>query len=149
MLNVDAQGKEEGIWYLAHLEQEYRQGTASSNEDRRSVHPEHYSIETAIGGNARLASVADLTFTPVIDGERLIKFGLLPSLRVTRVSSEGKEITAGSPNRFSRNGSTASGLSGPPRLKRTTARFTWRSAPVSPIHAHARSVLWAEFHARD
>jgi len=92
VINVDAEGKEEGIWYLAHLEREYQQGVASSNEDKRSVHPEHYAIETVIGGNERLAAVADLSFTPVIDGERLIKFGLLPSLRVTRVSTANREI---------------------------------------------------------
>ena len=92
VMNVDAGGKEEGIWYLAHLEPEYQRGVASSNEDKRSVHPEHYAIETVIGGNERLAAVADLTFTPVIDGERVIKFGLLPSLRVTRVSAANREI---------------------------------------------------------
>ena len=43
----------------------------------------------------------------------------------------------------------ASRLSGPPRLNRTIASFTARSAPVSPIHAHDRSALWAKSRGRD
>ena len=92
VINVDVEGREEGIWYLAHFEREYQAGVASSNEDRRAVHAEHYSIETVIGRGNRLSAVADLTFTPLIDGERLIKFGLLPALRVTRVSANNREI---------------------------------------------------------
>jgi hypothetical protein len=91
LLNVDWDGKEEGVLYLSHTEQEFKDGRASSNEDKRLIDAEHYRIETAIKGEKLIAS-AELTFAALFGGERVIGFGLLPSLRVTRVTLAGKEI---------------------------------------------------------
>src|SRR5207248_1192602 len=53
----------------------------------------HYNIETVIGKNNHLASRATIAFEPLIAGERVLKFGLLPNLRVLRVSDEnGKDL---------------------------------------------------------
>jgi hypothetical protein len=91
LINLDPQGKEEGILYLAHLESEYKKGTASSEEDKRVIDAEHYRIETAIRGD-KLTASAELTFKALADGDRVLNFGLLPTLRVTRVAMGGREI---------------------------------------------------------
>jgi Carboxypeptidase regulatory-like domain/Peptidase family M1 domain len=92
LINLDPGGEKEGIWYLAHLASEYKSGTASSDEDKRIVDVEHYRIETAIDNGEKLTAVAEVTFTPLGDGDRLLGFGLLPNLRVTRVTIAEREI---------------------------------------------------------
>lgn len=92
VLNVDPQGSEEGIWYLAHLQDEYKQGRASSKEDKRSIHVEHYRIDTTVSRSEKLDATADITFTPQLEGERVLKFGLLPNLRVSKVTLADHEI---------------------------------------------------------
>lgn len=87
LINFDPEGMEDGIWYLAHTFKEFQQGTASSLEDKRTVAAQKFKIETVIGANTHLASLATVTFEPLIDGERVIKFQLLPNLRVQRVTS--------------------------------------------------------------
>lgn len=92
LINLDPAGAKEGIWYLAHLSSEYKNGTASSEEEKRIIDVEHYRIETAIDNGEKLTAVAELTFIPVGDGDRLLNFGLLPNLRVTRVTAGEREI---------------------------------------------------------
>lgn len=84
LINLDPLGKEDGVWYLSHLEEEFKNRTASSNENKNFVDAEHYKIETVIKGE-KLTSVAELSFAATVDGERLFRFKLLPTLRVTRV----------------------------------------------------------------
>lgn len=92
LINVDPGGEKDGVWYLAHSMGEYQNGTASSNEDKRSVHAQHYRIETVIDSGQKLTATAELRFTPVIDGERVIGFGLLPNLRVSRVALDSRDV---------------------------------------------------------
>jgi Carboxypeptidase regulatory-like domain/Peptidase family M1 domain len=91
LINNEPQGKEEGIWYLTHTQDEWRAGTISSAEDKRLIDAEHYRIETVITGE-KLTATCELTFTALVDGERVLRFGLLPTLRVTKVTSGDKEI---------------------------------------------------------
>lgn len=91
LVNLDPGTKEEGILYLAHYESEYKQGTANSEEDKRIVDVEHYRIETVIRGE-KLTSSAEIAFKALGDGDRMVRFGLLPNLRVTRVAVAGREI---------------------------------------------------------
>ncbi len=93
LVNVDGAGEFDGIWYLSHTIEEWKQGTLSSLEVKRTVDAENYRIETTIGKNTHLASIADITLKPLESGERVIQFSLLPNLRVARVSLAGKEIT--------------------------------------------------------
>jgi hypothetical protein len=86
VINADVAANDEGIWYLAHFASEYAAFTASSSEDKRVIHVDHYRIETAISGHGRLTATAEIRFTALGDGDRVIKFDLLPSLRVTRVT---------------------------------------------------------------
>jgi len=88
LINFDPEGMSDGIWYLAHVKQEYVNRTASSQEDRRHFATRHYKIETVIAKNQHLFATAKIRFEPLISGERVLKFALLPNLRVTRVFDE-------------------------------------------------------------
>jgi hypothetical protein len=92
LINLDPEAPQEGIWYLSHLATEFQKHTASSDENNRIVEAESYKIETTIGKNDHLAATAALKFHAVTDGDRVIKFALLPNLRVTRASAGGQEI---------------------------------------------------------
>lgn len=91
LVNVDPQGKEEGVWYLTHTETEFSSNHASSEEDKRTIDAEHFTIETAITGE-KLTASAELTYKALLDGERVLSFHLLPTLRVTRVSAGAREL---------------------------------------------------------
>ena len=88
LINLNPDGMDDGIWYLAHIKDEYLGGTASSSEERRLFATRRYKIETVIAKNQHLFSTATVTFTPLLSGERVLKFDLLPNLRVTRVKDE-------------------------------------------------------------
>jgi hypothetical protein len=93
LINYDPTGMEDGVWYLAHLKSEYAKQTASSREDRRLFATHRDKIETVIARNGHLFSTATISFEPLIAGERVLKFGLLPNLRVSRVTDEqGRDI---------------------------------------------------------
>jgi hypothetical protein len=93
LIRFDPGGESEGVWYLSHLESEWKEQTASSEEDKRAVAAEHYHVETAIGGNDRLSASCEMRYRALRDGARVLKFALLPSLRVTRVTAGGKELS--------------------------------------------------------
>jgi hypothetical protein len=88
VVNFDPEGMDDGVWYLAHLKSEYANRTASSREDRRLFATRRYKIETVIAKNGHLFSTATISFASLVAGERVLKFGLLPNLRVTRVTDE-------------------------------------------------------------
>lgn len=92
IINLDPGGEQEGIWHLAHLKTELEQGKASSDQDLRVVRVERYRIETVIAKNDHFTATTEIHFRGVTDGDRVIKFGLLPNLRVTRVSSGGRDV---------------------------------------------------------
>jgi hypothetical protein len=93
LINYDPEGMEEGIWYLSHLRSEHSRHSASSAEDRRLFATHRYKIETVIAKNGHLFCTATVSFESLIAGERVLKFGLLPNLRVTRVTDDqGREI---------------------------------------------------------
>jgi hypothetical protein len=93
LINYDPEGMDDGVWYLAHLKSEYLNHTANSGEDRRLFATHRYKIETVISKNDHLFSTATITFEPLVAGERVLKFGLLPTLRVARVTDEqGQDI---------------------------------------------------------
>ena len=93
LINCDGGDMDDGIWYSEHLASEIAARTANSREDRRLFQTHKYNIETVIAKNAHLYSRATITFQPEISDERVMKFGLLPRLRVTRVTDEdGHEL---------------------------------------------------------
>ena len=88
LINCSGGGMDDGIWYSQHLISEIKAQKASSLEDRRLFATKRYNIETAIAKNDHIFSRAIITFEPLVAGERVLKFGLLPNLRVTRVSDQ-------------------------------------------------------------
>ena len=93
LINFSGGGMDDGVWYSEHLAAELKAQTADSREDRRLFATRRYNIETVIAKNNHLYSRATITFAPLVSGERVMKFALLPTLRVTRVSDEnGKEL---------------------------------------------------------
>jgi hypothetical protein len=85
LINYDPGAMDDGVWYLAHLQSEYANGRASSGEDRRLFATRAYKIETIIGKNNHLFSTATISFQTLLPNERVLKFALLPNLRVSRV----------------------------------------------------------------
>jgi hypothetical protein len=93
LLNFDAGGDREGIWYLSHLQEEWTKNTASSGEDKRTAVAQHFRIETTIARNRHLSAVTEVRFEALTAGERVLHCSLLPTLRVTHVTDEsGKEL---------------------------------------------------------
>jgi hypothetical protein len=92
VINLDIQAPQEGIWYLSHLQNELRSHTANSDENQRTVEADRYHIETAIARNDHFTATTGIEFHAVTEGDRVIKFSLLPSLRVARVTSGGQEV---------------------------------------------------------
>jgi len=88
LINFDPEGMDDGVWYLSHLKPELSNRIASSAEDRRLFATHRYKIETVIARNGHLFSAANISFESLVAGERVLKFGLLPNLRVTRVTGD-------------------------------------------------------------
>jgi Peptidase family M1 domain/Carboxypeptidase regulatory-like domain len=88
LVNFNGGELDDGIWYSQHLVSELKAHTADSREDKRLFATKRYNIETVIAKNDHLQSRATITFEPLIPGERVMKFGLLPNLRVTRVTDQ-------------------------------------------------------------
>ena len=93
LINYDGGGMNDGVWYSEHLLSELRAHTANSREDRRLFATRRYNIETIIAKNDHLYSRTTITFEPLVPGERVLKFALLPTLRVARVTDQnGREL---------------------------------------------------------
>ena len=88
LINCNGGAMDDGIWYSQHLKSELLDGSASSRQDRRLFATRSYNIETVIAKNGHLYSRATITFEPLVPGERVLKFALLPTLRVLRVAGE-------------------------------------------------------------
>jgi len=93
LVNCDGGEMDDGVWYSQHLKSEVLARTADSREDKRLFATRRYNIETAIAKNDHLYGRTTITFEPLVAGERVMKFGLLPTLRVTRVTTQsGQEL---------------------------------------------------------
>ena len=93
LINCNGDGMDDGIWYSQHMYPELKAHTANSLEDRRLFATRKYEIETVIGKNIHFFSRATISFEPLVEGDRVLKFALLPTLRVSRVTDEsGKDL---------------------------------------------------------
>lgn len=88
LVNMNGGELDDGVWNSEHLLSEITAHTSNSREDRRLFATKRYEIETVIAKNDHLHSRAIITFEPLIVGERVMKFALLPNLRVTRVTDQ-------------------------------------------------------------
>ncbi len=93
LLNCAGGDLDDGVWYSSHLKEELLARTANSLEDKRLFATRRYKLETVLSKNNHLFSSATITFEPLWPGERVMKFDLLPNLRVSRVTDEtGQEL---------------------------------------------------------
>ena len=90
LINFNPGGDREGIWYLTHLKDELYDGTASSHEDKRVIDVKHYNIEAEIASNRDLSAQVGIDLLALRQGARVVKFGLLPTLRVAEVTFQGR-----------------------------------------------------------
>jgi hypothetical protein len=119
LVNCNGSGMDDGIWYSQHLKSELTAHTANSSHDKRLFATRGYNIETVIAKNEHLFSRATIRFEPLVPGERVMKFGLLPTLRVTRVSGEnGHDLHFIQENR-KEDGSFYAVLDEPPAMGQT------------------------------
>jgi hypothetical protein len=86
VIDYDPEAQQEGVWTLEHLKTEIDAHKVSSDENKRVVEALSYRIETTIAKNDQFAASTHLRFKAVTAGDRVIKFGLIPSLRVSRVT---------------------------------------------------------------
>ncbi len=94
LINVDPSGERAGLWYLTHLDSEWKNNRASSNEDKRLATADHYKIDTVINGAAQLAGTTEIKFTAKSSGLRVLPLGLAAPLRVSKVTGEGNRELA-------------------------------------------------------
>jgi hypothetical protein len=85
LVNVDPSENADGIWYQSHQREEVVAGGYAISKDTRAVQPISYAIETTLEGTRRMAAKARVELRCLLEGERLIKFGLLQDLRVDSV----------------------------------------------------------------
>jgi hypothetical protein len=90
--NVQPAGIPDEIWYHAHLQSEIQSGKASSDEDHRSVSAESYTIQTDIARNDHFTATTRVRLRALMDGERVLPFGLVPTLRISKVSLGSVEL---------------------------------------------------------
>jgi Peptidase family M1 domain len=92
LIDFDPEAQQEGVWCLEHLQSELSGSGASSGEEKRVAQALEYKIDTGIAGNGLLTASAKIKFKAVSQGDRVIKFALIPSLRVSKVEAGGAEI---------------------------------------------------------
>jgi Peptidase family M1 domain len=78
----------EGIWASFHRLAEYKNGTANSDEDNRTVAVQHQKLDTSIGKNAHLTATAETSFVALQDGIRVVPLDLFRTLRVDSVTDK-------------------------------------------------------------
>lgn len=78
----------EGIWASFHSLAEYKNRTANSDENNRSVAVQHQKLDTSIAKNAHLTGTAQTSFVALHDGVRVVPLELFSTLRVDSVTGE-------------------------------------------------------------
>jgi hypothetical protein len=91
LINGD-QNADAGLLYMGHLLTEWQKHTASSLENHRWVQAESYKIDTTIASHDHVTAAAVLRMKVLTEGTRVVKFGLLPNLRVDSVKYAGNDI---------------------------------------------------------
>lgn len=76
-----------GIWTAFHMQDEYKKGTATSWQDRRSYDIKRHNIDTTISGT-RIKATDEITIEMREPNARFLPFDLFGSLRVKSVKDE-------------------------------------------------------------
>lgn len=81
-----------GIWTAFHMEDEYRKGTANSSQDRRFYDISRHDLDLVIKGT-KFTATDKVTYSPLVNGQRVLPFDLYRTLRVSRVQDEtGRDL---------------------------------------------------------
>ena len=80
-LNVAPGADRDGILYLSYLG-----GSLAPPARKPVIDVTHYAIDTNVAKNRRLSATSTISFLAQQEGARVLRFGLLPRLRVSRVS---------------------------------------------------------------
>jgi Peptidase family M1 domain len=78
----------EGIWASFHSLAEYKNRTANSDENNRSVSVQRQKLDTTIAKNANLSGTAETSFVALQDGVRVVPLDLFRTLRVESVTGQ-------------------------------------------------------------
>jgi hypothetical protein len=77
-----------GIWASFHSLAEYKNHTANSDENNRSVAVNGQKLDTTIAKNAYLSGTAETSFVALQDGVRVVPLDLFSTLRVESVTAQ-------------------------------------------------------------
>jgi hypothetical protein len=80
-----------GTWTAFHLSREYKDGTATGNQQNYSYRIVHQQLDTTIEKNAHLYGKATTTLVSLVDGLRVIPLDLYRTLRVQTVTDEKQQ----------------------------------------------------------
>lgn len=80
-----------GIWYLSHFKSEWDQQKANSSESKSLVDVLNIAVEATIDKGEKLSATAEITLKPLVSGPRVLGLGLVPDLRVSRITDEDSE----------------------------------------------------------
>ncbi|HYM76686.1 MAG TPA: M1 family aminopeptidase [Candidatus Dormibacteraeota bacterium] len=75
-----------GCWAAFHLSQEYKDGTASGNQNNWWAAIDHQELDTQIEKNGNLTGKAVTSFSAASNGVRVVPFNLFHTLRVQSVT---------------------------------------------------------------
>jgi hypothetical protein len=92
LTNVQPAGVPDEVWYFSHLASELSSGLSNSGEDHRRVRATSYKIETTIAKNDHFTATTELAYDALATGDRVLHLDLVPSLRVSNVVSDSKEV---------------------------------------------------------
>ncbi|HKD14589.1 MAG TPA: M1 family aminopeptidase [Candidatus Angelobacter sp.] len=82
-----------GVWASFHFSNEYKAGTANSDEQNYPFAVEHQKLDTTIERNAHLNATAETKIVALQDGVRVLGLDLYPTLRVESVTAEGQQLS--------------------------------------------------------
>jgi Peptidase family M1 domain len=77
-----------GIWAAFHLSSEYKDGSATGDQQNQVIQITHQALDTTIEKNAHLNGKASTTFVSLVDGLRVIPFNLHRTLKVQSAADD-------------------------------------------------------------
>jgi hypothetical protein len=80
-----------GVWAAFHFSKEYKDGSATGNQQNSVIQITHQQLETTIEKSAHLNGKATTTFVSMVDGLRVVPFDLFPALRVRSVADDNQQ----------------------------------------------------------
>jgi hypothetical protein len=77
-----------GAWFVAHLEHEYKDGTATGTQKNAPIDMLHHKLDSQIEKSGKLNGDATTTFAANVEGLQVVPLDLFESLRVQSVTAQ-------------------------------------------------------------